>query len=417
MLYVGFLYSMIALPFFLMCNFLLFHLQFVFMCMMVGNDFIPHCPHLAIDNGALSLMLSIYIDLLPVWGGYLTNKDSIHPERFEEFIYATAAYEQEHFARRSFQENEPGFALPPHPEEYYGTHYERSDSWSNNPSTVTTQPNPVLKRNGKTALKHQVPFDEEHDKKVINRFHRRHPDGNDRQSYRDFYYKEKLNVTTRKERRAMVRDYLEGLHWVLHYYHKGCPSWEWFFPHLYSPLATDMVNLHEFYESTDADGYAAFKFEKGKNLSPLAQLLSVLPPQSADLLPRPLAELMLDPNSPLAEYYPKDFTVDQNGKRMSWEAVVKIPFIDSKVLIETLEAVLNDTNIERMLTNGEKRRNVEGEVKLYTPQSEAGRENKEARDKGAAAFAAAEKMKKIRSGNVKRVPGPPRSATTNKRVT
>jgi len=353
--------------------------DFVFMCMLVGNDFIPHSPHLDIDNGALSLMLSLYIDLLPIWGGYLTDKDAIHPDRLEQFLHATAAYEQEHFARRAFEENEPGFALPTYPQEYYGKYYETADSWSKFPGS-TVLPTMELKRNRQTTLKRHVQFDvdeqenKKHDKKVISRFHKKHPDDNDQQSYRDFYYMEKLNVSTRQERRAMARDYLEGLHWVLHYYHKGCPSWEWFFPHLYAPLASDMVNLHEFYNdsTTTSEGFCAFQFEKEKNLPPLAQLLSVLPPQSADLLPKPLAELMLDPNSPLAEYYPRDFSVDQNGKRMSWEAVVKIPFINSKVLLETMGAVLNDTNVERMLTNGEKRRNMEGEIHYYPHHNKEG---------------------------------------------
>ena len=333
--------------------------------MMVGNDFLPHCPHLEIDSGGLSLMLSIYIDLLPKWGGYLTNKDSIHPERFEEFVYNVAAYEEEHFARRAYEENEPGFALPPRSDEYHGTYYEDLQSWTNTP--VIRPALDQMKNRRKTKHSPAVPHDEKHDEKVVNRFHKKHPDEDDHMSYRDFYYKEKLNVTTREESRAMVRDYLKGLHWVLHYYHKGCPDWEWYFPHLYSPLATDVVNLKDFYTNEGEDGYCAFHFEKGKNLSPLAQLLTVLPPQSAELLPKPLAELMLDPNSPLAEYYPRDFTVDQNGKRQSWEAVVKIPFIDAKVLLETLDSVLNDTDEERMLSNGEKRRNMEGEVKVYSP--------------------------------------------------
>ena len=47
----------------------------------------------------------------------------------------------------------------------------------------------------------------------------------------------------------------------------------------------------------------------------LGQLLSVLPPQSAVLLPKTLGELMTDPSSPVAEFYPKDFTTHANGKR------------------------------------------------------------------------------------------------------
>ena len=29
-----------------------------------------------------------------------------------------------------------------------------------------------------------------------------------------------------------------------------------------------------------------------------------------------------------AEYYPKDFSVDANGKKNSWECIVQIPFIE-----------------------------------------------------------------------------------------
>jgi 5'-3' exonuclease len=79
--------------------------------MLVGNDFLSHCPHLEIDNGALSLMLNNYIDLLPEWGGYLTDKEKIHPERFEQFLYHLAAFEEEHFKRRGYEENEPGWQL------------------------------------------------------------------------------------------------------------------------------------------------------------------------------------------------------------------------------------------------------------------------------------------------------------------
>lgn len=37
--------------------------DFVFMCMLVGNDFLPHCPHLEID-GYVQKELNIYDDIL-----------------------------------------------------------------------------------------------------------------------------------------------------------------------------------------------------------------------------------------------------------------------------------------------------------------------------------------------------------------
>ena len=53
----------------------------------------------------------------------------------------------------------------------------------------------------------------------------------------------------------------------------------------------------------------------GAPFPPLAQLLSVLPPQSADLVPPPYRELMLSPSSPIYDAFPVDFALDANGAR------------------------------------------------------------------------------------------------------
>ena len=36
---------------------------------------------------------------------------------------------------------------------------------------------------------------------------------------------------------------------------------------------------------------------------------------------------MTQDDSPIIDFYPVDFNLDQNGKLMEWEAVVLIPFI------------------------------------------------------------------------------------------
>jgi 5'-3' exoribonuclease 1 len=369
--------------------------DFIFMCMFVGNDFLPHVPHLEIDNGALSLMLNNYIDLLPEWGGYLTDKSAVHPARLEQFFYTLAVFEEEHFRRRSYEENEPGWGLSCENEleedDFYGRWYGASPT-----------PDLAQEANKKfaveTNLVDETAFVEEEKvngargdeekattkSKVKKKFEKMHPHDKSR-SYREFYYESKLNISpsfdkrdeAQRSRRAIARDYLEGLHWNLSYYHEGCCSWSWYFPHLYGPLSTDMVNLHEFYEGgteidiKDNNGFRKFKFEQTEPFPPLAQLLSVLPSQSASLLPPVLGELMLEPSSPLAAYYPQDFASDPNGKRQPWEAVVKIPFIDGEKLLEVVNGILESDEEGLngdLLTNAERRRNARGESHTFVPK-------------------------------------------------
>lgn len=350
--------------------------DFVFMCMLVGNDFLPHSPHLEIDNGAISLMMTTYIDLLPEWGDFLSDKEKIHPKRFEQFMYHLAAFEEEHFKRRGFEENEPGWRMSAdaedEEEDFYGTYYGGKPT-----------PAAAIPANRKLSIPSQSPpggdqqaqLGSSHDNDA---FGRHHP-GDISRSYRDYYYASKMRWTRANKdatllyRRAHVRDYLEGLHWVLNYYYNGCQSWDWFFPHLYSPLSTDLVNLDEFYEDDDPSndkGFRAFKFEQGEPFPSLAQLLSVLPPQSADLLPKPLGDLMVQPFSPLIEYYPAEFTSDSNGKRQSWEAVVKIPFIESEILLDSVNDIIQKdleatTEESRLLSNAERLRNQRGKQHLF----------------------------------------------------
>eukprot|EP00190_Bangiopsis_sp_CCMP1999_P001137 CAMPEP_0198735810 /NCGR_PEP_ID=MMETSP1475-20131203/61887_1 /TAXON_ID= ORGANISM="Unidentified sp., Strain CCMP1999" /NCGR_SAMPLE_ID=MMETSP1475 /ASSEMBLY_ACC=CAM_ASM_001111 /LENGTH=649 /DNA_ID=CAMNT_0044499531 /DNA_START=328 /DNA_END=2277 /DNA_ORIENTATION=- len=236
--------------------------DFVFMCMLVGNDFVPHIPHLDIAEGALNLMFRSYKELLPTWGGYLTDLHRLHPERLERFFRTIAEAEEHFFSQRSLEEEEPLYDGP---------------------------------------------------------------------TYKEHYYKKKLDidVNDREAMNALVLNYIEGLHWVLQYYHNGCPSWNWYYKYFYAPLASDMRNLKSF----------RVRFKKGKPFRPLTQLLAVLPPDSADFLPLPFKKLMTEEKSTVIEFYPSEFQVDYNGKKNAWEAVVLIPFIDEKKLLAAVRQI------------------------------------------------------------------------------
>ena len=71
----------------------------------------------------------------------------------------------------------------------------------------------------------------------------------------------------------------------------------------------------------------------GSNRCCSAQLMSVLPPSAANLLPEPYQPLLL-PGSPLADFYPTQFRLDCNGNRVSNKRIALLPFVELSRLVE-----------------------------------------------------------------------------------
>lgn len=158
------------------------------------------------------------------------------------------------------------------------------------------------------------------------------------------YYKEKLEIDYNDEE-AMSKlafRYIEGLQWVLHYYYDGVASWGWFYDYHYAPKISDLKNV----------GEMKFDFELGKPFRPFDQLMGVLPALSNQHIPTAFRDLMTDPNSPIIDFYPTNFEADLNGKKQDWEAVVKIPFIDEKRLLDALNKREVYLSIEERKRNG-----------------------------------------------------------------
>ena len=79
-------------------------------------------------------------------------------------------------------------------------------------------------------------------------------------------------------------------------------------------------------------------FQLGQPFRPYQQLMGVLPDRSRRIVPMPYHDLMTNPDSPIIDFYPRDFELDMNGKKMEWEAVVKIPFIDERRLLKAMKS-------------------------------------------------------------------------------
>ena len=101
-------------------------------------------------------------------------------------------------------------------------------------------------------------------------------------------------------------------------------------------------------------------FQLGQPFRPYQQLMGVLPDRSRSIVPAPYHELMTSSSSPIIDFYPRDFELDMNGKKMDWEAVVKIPFIDERRLLSAMRTK------DHLLSSSEKERNEFGVTLKFT---------------------------------------------------
>jgi 5'-3' exonuclease len=179
-------------------------------------------------------------------------------------------------------------------------------------------------------------------------------------SFSDFkmnFYK-KLNIDTENsvafkvQKNNLCKEYLKGIQFVLNYYLYDIPDWYWYYPYHYAPFFSDIC---EYLKLLKKKGKKLnFTFEKHEPLTPYEQLLAVLPPESSNILPYPISELMVSKDSTINSFYPniKDIKVEikNNGSFIS-EKNILLPFIDVNLLKTTFniefDKIKNDEKLKK----------------------------------------------------------------------
>ncbi|KAG4306196.1 hypothetical protein PORY_000184 [Pneumocystis oryctolagi] len=388
--------------------------DFILLAFFVGNDFLPHLPKLHINEGALALVFKIYKKVIPKAGGYINNAGVINLDRLALVLEELEKHEREEF--RSELEDKNWFNLKK--KNVYEDHLSKKKQL-----TMTSKQKRLFLEIEKIVLgdldnlelpltlfsekdryfifkmaddfyvkcikcvrdNEKYLFFKKRDdfeiedieiKANINRELDRYrnaiimdseKDDLDKEDiifeekwmkWKDSYYIEKLgfSINDTEKLKEMTENYIEGLQWVLFYYYRGVSSWSWFYKYHYSPKVSDIKR-----------GFGAnLTFKLSSPFRPFEQLMAVLPGRSKKLVPKPFADLMVNEISPIRDFYPEDFELDMNDKKATWEAVVKIPFIDEERLLNALIVALMLLAKEPLLTDEEKSRNTFGHNIRYT---------------------------------------------------
>ncbi|ESW04477.1 hypothetical protein PHAVU_011G097800 [Phaseolus vulgaris] len=351
--------------------------DFIFMCFFAGNDFLPHMPSLDIHEGAIDLLMTVYKEEFNTLGGYLVDMSRVGEKnaafmklsRVEKFILKVGTYEEKIFKRRSevrerklkrlIQDNQEAKR-----EETNGKYFSDLDNEDTSDCTLLIKKAPDSKNsilvNNVSATHAEIEQNTKDLKDELKRSIRKKCDLRLSEDflidkikfgapgYKERYYKAKFSVETSTDiegkRKEIVENYTEGLVWVLQYYFSGVASWRWFYPFHYGPFASDLKGM----------GQVRVKFEKGVPFLPLDQLLSVLPPASADALPKAYEQLMLDEQSRILDFYPQDFEVDTEGKPFTWQGICKLPWIDDGRLVAETKELKNELSEKEAIRNSPK---------------------------------------------------------------
>jgi len=393
--------------------------DWVFMCFFVGNDFLPHLPALEIREGGIDTLTTIWKDNLAHMGGYVTKDGHVDLDRAQYIMNGLAKQEDAIFRRRKETEDrrEAGFKRRKlQQEQANGRNSYRPAEVPKLPAGIThdmvvnrraVDDANVANKSAASVLKAQIqdlmakpaqpaqpttanPSDsgaepsgeptspasalgkrkaeliEEDststpastsDTEVAAAPEEGSPDSVRlwEEGYADRYYAQKFHVDPLdiEFRHKVARAYVEGLAWVLMYYFQGCPSWEWFYPYHYAPFAADFVDL----------GKMTINFEHGRISRPFEQLMSVLPAASRHSIPEIYHDLMTKEDSEILDFYPEDFEVDLNGKKMAWQGVALLPFIDMPRLLTAMEPKT------KLLSEDDARRNAPGKDVLLLSDS------------------------------------------------
>lgn len=298
--------------------------DFVFLCFFVGNDFLPHVPLISIKTKGIELMLDHYVRDFENHG-YLTKRGEVKFSSLSRFLRSFISDKMDLLKREYDNKTRATERAKGHVKERVDKcqseieHLAASISQNATDEERQALSNQLLNLYS-TIKKEEVRF-------VAGRqpltFSYKDPNQRDAYYAAKFQWDASDKVRFEGNIRHCCAEYLRGMQWVMRYYTKGCPSWEWYYPFHYAPLLQDIA---EFKEQVNVE------MKIGEPLHPVEQLLAVLPRQSVGALPEELHEAVEDPTSVLAKFYPDSFDVDFSEANFSYQGVTQLPFINCSKL-------------------------------------------------------------------------------------
>jgi 5'-3' exoribonuclease 2 len=178
-----------------------------------------------------------------------------------------------------------------------------------------------------------------------------------RAGWRDRYYKICLHMENRDENRKLVcLSYLKTLVWNFHYYFSECVSWDWVYNFDYSPTWADIYNelvLHKNINISNTSN-TLFHFNKSAPIDSQTLLFMVLPWASRQFMAKDIVSKLSNETCPMRIYFPKKYALNVAFHRYYHECTPVIYKMDMGKVKKFIK--------ECKLTEDELKRNLNGKI-------------------------------------------------------
>ena len=265
--------------------------DYIFMCFLLGNDFLPHFPSLNIRTHGIDILMDTYKYVIGNYPNrfFISKKTgNIQWRFFGMFIEELAKNEQDFVIREYNIKSKMGnmiFSVE--------TEEERENILTNAPIIIRNEENYIW------------PYEK---------------------YWEERYYKTLFKIPRSKENlKNICNNYLEGMEWVFKYYTEDCPDWKWKYNYNYPPLLMDLSRFVPHFETDFISAERSLK----KSFTDSLQLAFVVPPvYHKELLGESKSRFLLD----YKEYYHTEWEFQWAFCRYFWESHIVLPEIPIELL-------------------------------------------------------------------------------------
>lgn len=139
--------------------------------------------------------------------------------------------------------------------------------------------------------------------------------------------------------KRMVKDYITGIEWCINYYLDECVSWKWGYNFAIAPLICDIIKYYP---------KKIILPEAKCELNPVEQLILAIPPETYPYVISTNIIDKLKKQKRIGYMFPESFDIDINKESIYWKCQVKIPMVEYEEYISVIK-LLNISDIKNKM--------------------------------------------------------------------